>query len=818
MTTDAILAHAVSVGHGIGASLVCLVCFGAAGFAVVPRRWSARPGGAATLTVVGAALYTLACWVGIFINVPITWTAVAFAAGACALSGARLALRGVVRQGLEAMPPRIARRNPWAGIRAWIRWGLSFALLYVLAYVFTMPPAGADLLPPAWTGNVDLMTYALYTKHLLSLGPSNLEGLTYLNFVYLQTPGVFALLGGLALVFGQDPLSALMPAMFALTALVGIAAADITRSVFRLPRLVALALAAALISGPFYRYIAGAYFLSTIMAVPVLLYLLRTTVSGCVFRALLPQTVVRFGSAYVLLLLIYPFLLLIGLAGQCAAIALLCVERCRTNPAAWREALRRVAGTVAAILVPLVPLAVAVRQPSDPNRFADAPSMSRLEWTIDVARSLSEKGVAGWSLDLISPLAVLGWPGTITGPFHITDPGLQAWVLGAFGAVALALGAAYFGRFRSRTTLAQRAWAGLAGGSLLLYCAYYLWAGASYQQWKFASYTALPLSFIVLAAAFALLRVRGVELGRDAAAATQRPGMAAVRLGLLRALPLSVALGLVAGNLVVHAWHDPELRKIPGTFRSLAAVDALPFRNLTVQMADGPDALASRLALYFLPNKHLRIISPYFQPSVPLTFGGVSRDHPLLLQDYGCEGVGHADTFSVPDIGCLLYGPPSLALDVSYPFNRSFLFIDFEGLGPREAEGRWNRGSRARLALLADVQRAGVSSDAYVNLLLSPRLEPGGKKQDVLFSWGVDRHGACVLDGRQWFSLPVGGADWAGQAVRTLSVSIGIEERAGGPSDSGTRGGRGGTVLFEEVSVSPSPRGLVVQPGGAVPH
>lgn len=798
MTAAALLAHAISIGYGIGASLACLACFQAAGVAVLPRRWRESPGGSATLAVVGAALYTLACWIGIFVGVPITWTAIGFAAGAVGLGGLRLALRAALRRGTAAVAARRRQRALMAAAGARVWWVVSFVLLYALAYVFTMPSVDGEFLAPAWTGNVDLMTYALYTRHLLHLGTSNLDGFLYLNFVYLQTPGLFALLGGLAQLFGQDPLSATMPAMFACSALVGVVAADIARRVFRLPRPVALAIAAALISGPFYRYIAGAYFLSTVMALPVLLCLLKWTVSGRVDRALAPTTIVRFGSAYLLLLLIYPFLLLMGVVAQGAAIGLMALERSRAGAGAWREALRRATRTTAAILVPLVPLAFLIRQPADPNRFADAPLMSRLEWTVDTARSLSAKGVAGWPLDLISPLAVFGWPDTIRGKFHIVDPGLQVWALGAFGGIALALAFAYFGRLRMQTTLAQRTWVGLAGGSLLLYCAYYLQAGASYQQWKFASYTALPLSFIVMAAAFHLWLLASAQTGSMTNAVARFPGLALAAPRLLRGLPLVAALGLVAGNLVVHARQDPELMRIPAHYRNLAIVNALPFRDLTVQMADDAYGLASRLAVYFMQDKRVYVISPYFGPSVPLQLGSVTREHPLLIQDYGCEGVGHSDTFTVPQIGCLLYAPPSLALGESYPFNRSFLFVDFEGLGPREAEGRWNRGDRARLALLADERRVRLDGELCVSLRVSHRGEGPGR-QRVLLTWGDGRRGEATLDRGGWLSLPVRAADWVGSGHRTLPVSLEMPEA------------NERTVLFEDVSVGAAPLGRIVR-------
>jgi hypothetical protein len=309
MNATAILAHALGIAHGVGASLVCVACCYIGGLALIPRRWDQSLGPGESPAVAGAALYVLLCWFGITLGVPVARVAIGFAGVALVLAAARY--KWIV----TTFKARVLTR-------ATLGWLLAFSLLYVLAYLFTLPPATDDYLPPAWTGNVDLLTYVRYTKYLLGLGPSNLVEFTYLNFTYLQTPAVFYLLGGLSLLFGQDPLSAAMPAQFALTALIGVFAARISGSVFRLSPTSSLAIACILVSGPFFRYVVGAYFLSTLMATPILLYLLWTTVEYRAQRVLDAGLAIRFGSAYVLLLLMYPFLLFAAVAAQVAAIAL----------------------------------------------------------------------------------------------------------------------------------------------------------------------------------------------------------------------------------------------------------------------------------------------------------------------------------------------------------------------------------------------------------------------------------------------------------------------------------------------------------------
>ena len=59
---------------------------------------------------------------------------------------------------------------------------------------------------------------------------------------------------------------------------------------------VAFAIACIFVSGPFFRYVASNYFLSTLMAMPVLLYLVWTTVQERADRMLDASLAVRFGA------------------------------------------------------------------------------------------------------------------------------------------------------------------------------------------------------------------------------------------------------------------------------------------------------------------------------------------------------------------------------------------------------------------------------------------------------------------------------------------------------------------------------------------
>ena len=590
--------------------------------------------------------------------------------------------------------------------------------------------------------------------------------------------------------FGADPMSAVMPAQLAATALVGVLVARISHGVFRMSVASAMVVGGIFISGPFFRYMATAYFLSTLMSLPILLYLLWTTVVFRPQRWLDAPLAVRFGSAYVLLLFIYPFLFFVALAAQMAAVALTFGADLQPGEAirsSWRDAGRNTGRTLCAILAPLGMLALVLRQ--------------RLEWALDMVLSLSQPGVAGWPLDIISPLAVLGLPGVLTDGGQVDSPAGRAWAFVIFCTVAAVLGLVYFGRFRQRTTPAQRTFAGLAGASFISYCAYFVVVGQSYQQWKLASYSVLPLSFVVLATAICLCRQFTTRARISWTALGRRSGTVLLVTG---------GVGLIGGNLLMHTLGDSDLLRFPGTLRNIAMVDELPFfREMSIEMELEPSDIQSWLALHFLPSKRVHVVAATFTPNEPLALDQISRLRPHLIQNYGCQGVGHDETMTVPDVGCLLFAPPSLALDTAYPFNDYFLFVVPTGLGGPEPTGRWNTGSTAFLDLMVDPQRIRIGRDIHVNLLLTPYLVPGTPRQRAVFSWGNGRRAEVVLQGQEWISLPTRFADWTGNWFWTLPISVDFPDWVQ-PGAAGRGERRPLAVMFQELSVSVSPRGRVV--------
>ncbi|HEX5689538.1 MAG TPA: hypothetical protein VFX76_06030, partial [Roseiflexaceae bacterium] len=240
---------------------------------------------------------------------------------------------------------------------------------------------------------------------------------------------------------------------------------------------------------------------------------------------------------------------------------------------------------------------------------------------------------------------------------------------------------------------------------------------------------------------------------------------------LVRALVAYVAAGVIIGNVAVHAVDGRAPVRWPGAWRGLNHIGRMPFPAFTLKVADQPNGLSTALAMYYMPGRKAEVIGRGVATN-RLPFENITRQQPMFIQNFGCEGVGHGDTVSAPGVGCLLMAPPSMTVGTSYPFNRTFLFLHFDRMSARDPGGRWNAGPTLNLRVTADPQRAPLDRDMFLNFLVNPFLPAGVKPQRLVLRWGADRRGEVVIADRQWFSLPVGSGDWSGNRLWTVPVTI----------------------------------------------
>ena len=186
-----------------------------------------------------------------------------FAGGVLALSLIR------IRRVVAAVRAGIASGTLRSGL-------LLFVFFYVLIYALTRPPAADVFLPPAWSGNRDLLTHIRYAKHLLMFGSPDLDAA---SFDYLRSPAVSHLLAGFSLAFNQDPLErGNAGSVCAGRSHRGRGSEHSAGRSFRLPSLTAIIIACIFITNPYFKRHRQRVSASTLTAIPILLFLLWLTV------------------------------------------------------------------------------------------------------------------------------------------------------------------------------------------------------------------------------------------------------------------------------------------------------------------------------------------------------------------------------------------------------------------------------------------------------------------------------------------------------------------------------------------------------------
>ena len=264
---------------------------------------------------------------------------------------------------------------------------------------------------------------------------------------------------------------------------------------------------------------------------------------------------------------------------------------------------------------------------------------------------------------------------------------------------------------------------------------------------------------------------------------------------LVGALAVYVAIALVLANAAAHASVQRRApARIPASWQNIEGLKDRSPRALTLKLTRDPGGLLAPVTHYFLPRMALEIVPPGSR--VP-DYGAASRETPLLIQSFGCEGVGHGDTAAIPGVGCTLFAPPSVALETAYPFNRTFLAVAFDNMSDREPGGRWSTGRTLRLALRGDPERVPVNRDLYVNVFVSAFLPAVTSPQRLALTWGSGRHGAGVLGAPGWISIPIGAGDWSDNRLRVLRIAIDFPD--------------GGSMLFQDLTISEIARGNVVR-------
>ena len=734
------LKHLLQMAEGIGAGAACLGLLQLIGLLSVTPKRSDQPWRSPRAAIVGAAITILWCAYGLQLNVTLPRL---FVALTCLVLLFLVIRRAFILEQLRT--PFVARRLP--------SFFATSVLFFAIAYLFMMPPASSRFLPMVFNGNNDIFNYINCTAYLQRLGPSNIA-----NFVfrippggagvgsYDQVPAVFYLLDAISAFFNGDVMRGAMPTMFVVVALIGCTIARLSRMVFNLPKVACVSVAAVVISGPFFRYNMGYYFLSQLVGTLVVLLLLGETV-----RILKAGLVVRLGPLFleflpfhIILCFSYPVLSLVGLALQ---LGLVSIYHALNMAARSSEAITRFV-QVLLIWIGASVLGVACSVLVDPWHGV---------LTVRNLQLVSTVGAIGWVQDFISPLAIIGFPVST----QVSDVG-QKWIL-MFGTVVSTLLLGWMiARLRALEIMTYAVFV-LTGLSFFVYFVYFLKVGPSYQQWKLAGCLPLIMSFAIVAA--------GSQVS-ILASDKWLPNALHRRLsnGLIGSL---VCMVLVSTNLAKHYLSDPPPPRFSSAYANLGSLESMAdVQSIFVQM----DSFSTTFfPVYFIRNKLLHLISPSYYSQEALNLREVSARTPLLFEGEVCEA--DQQHLPIPGVGCLYSLAPTLTPDRSYLFNRTIPEIgDAHGLSVREGWGRWSSKKDVELSLYSSGENIEKTGSGFLNLNLSVFLPPSVSAQHVSFRWGKDRRGSLALSERGWVSLPVSAGDWTSGEIRKISIEFDLPD------------------------------------------
>ncbi|CAN7474718.1 hypothetical protein LJR034_003093 [Caballeronia sp. LjRoot34] len=767
MDSGMILAHVWNIGTGIGATLIVVAFVYLLGVALTPAtavRFLSKPSLSIAL---GASVSIVWCWYGIKFNItlPVCIQMLAILAAIILLVRCRkLTALSQLEESLRTTPFFIA----------------AFATFYTLSYFFLAPPTSTEYLPIARIMNNDIFNYFIITQYLQKLGTPNIAGFSFFDTPSMMltfTPGVFTVMQGVATVLHGDVLAATMPAIFAITALIGCAAVQLARGAFNVSKSVGFGIAAAFICGPFFRYLVSNYFLSSLIGMLFVMLLLVETVaivSEPQQRSWI-RSIASCAPLYVVIFYCYPPLFIIGVGVQLGFVATVTLVSCwqkRGEASLYREMGRAIAYWTKLTLICLV-IVIAV----DPAHLAH---IFRFLFLI------SQKGDIGWPLDFISPAAIFGFPSRL----QLHGARRQTLGIALSLVIAGALLLAYWRRRGAERSVAGFALFTVAVLALCFYFFYFFRSGPTYQQWKMASYLPLLLSISLLGAVHEIFGPLKNEPG------------AVKKAGFLLVYAL-----LTVGNIVsvIHERRHPET--FSSKYENLKALDMLGGpSDLYVKMSSFSSTF---FAAYFIQQKKLHLLSASYYTKEDMKLEDVSRNKPLFLEGDSCASNEH--NITIADVGCLYFSPPSLPYGRQYRIDASTPGVaSSKGLSDPEVWGTWSNAFDVDYTVLLDTNAVPNDKKLYLNIEVQPLVLGNSKSQKVQVSWGKDSHMEQIVDKRKWISLPYLSDDLAGFAAREMSIRIHIPGAVAPHSvDPNNPETRLLGIGFLALSVSDAPKGQV---------
>lgn len=720
---------------------------------------------------IGAAIATLWCWYGIKLNYPLLpallvlfWLTVILAAFRIVRSGINsLFSSGFVKGSVQLL--------------------VLYSFFYALIYSFFPMGPWSEYLPLARMGNNDIFNYINYASYLQRLGESNIPGYSFIDnamLIYEVCPAVYYALAGMAKFFGDETLWSAMPTLFGVVALIACVFVHFSRWVFGISKPLAVGISAVLISGSFFRYIVGNYFLSQLIALLVVLLLLAKTSEWLASSGSIKKTsmVLTFAPYHILLFFTYPPIFVIGLGLQLSYVFLFSLFS-----VSHQQGVKLLIRALIKMMLPwltITLICVAIACLVDPFRAFKILKFMFL---------LAKPGVAGWPLPMVSPIAILGFPG----PFTINHQAAQLPVAVLFIATIVITG--FFSLFHVKATNFARALFALAVLNFAAYFMFWLYSGPTYQQWKLASYLLFPISFVALIP-FAIV-VQKVCQQYMSLNSAQTEKFALLLLCFI----------FVMGNRVYSRYWWPPIDRPALSYSNLRVLDAMGgWNEAYIQMNGFSNTF---MPVYFVRNKKLHLLSRSYYPDTKLDASDISTKKPLFIEGESCSlDAGH---IPIEGVGCLLLVPPSFEPGSTYVFSKNILGLEALGLSGIEPWGRWSDGNFVDIQLVLNPKDWGARETGYINLEVRPLLSGKITSQDISISWGKGRSVRTSVQNAVWISLPYGEEDWQVGQLNKLQLKFDLPG-ATAPKDIDPNSGdtRKLALGFLTISLSEKPMGPIL--------
>ncbi|MEX3916224.1 hypothetical protein AB4Y43_08290 [Paraburkholderia sp. BR10872] len=761
-----VLAHIWSIATGTCAGLALIVWLYALCIALTPSRLHSAVRSVPHAVVIGASLAVMWFWYSLKFHIPGSTAAKVLFVFTIILLLSRY--KAISR----FFDPKIVINRDslsWVGL---------YVIFYSVNYLFLIPPVTHDLLPISGIGNNDIFNYIIISQRLQHLGSLSGAGLRFVDpfsTVVPFTPSAFNIINGFAVFFNAETMRAAMPAIFAMAALASCTTVWIAGRYFQIPRLLAAGVGIVFVSGPFLRYIVGNYFLSSIVAEFFVLLLLGKT-AELVFstnQRKWTNLVCIFAPYHFLLFFSYPPLYVIGTGLQVCFVLLSLILFSSNKQASSNSWLMRarisskwIMAIAASSLIPMI------LDPQHTRRM------------LQLLFFISQPGVAGWPLDFIAPAAIMGLPTSIE--IHSRHAQINNIIISATLFVIV-----FFATRAGKPLKGGRVFLLLSGLSFLLYFAYFLRSGSSYQQWKIASYIPLFLAPFFLSSV--------------ASAISEQDGMSR-RLSHL----FIFCLGLViAGkNMAFHCNVERTPKEFPASYANLRALDMLGgIKEIYIEMSTYSSTF---FPVYYLQSKTLHLLSPSYYSQETFSPQKITATTPLFIEGDACDAKAYSVT--IAGVGCLHFQTPGLELNIHYPFSKkiSALFVKY-GLSFVEPWGRWSDGKHLKMSMLMDGGIAGADNVRYLNLNVVPFVTPTSGVQDVTAIWGRGKKSETNVREQEWISIPFRKSDLSGFQNRELVLELELPGAISPHSVESTSEDKRQLGLgFNDLSITEVPLGSVI--------